>query len=512
MSEYETKMKTLSKKLTRLGNDIAAICDKGRKAFTNPELVDLFFGMYTSLAKCYDRFEETWDEMHSLSDKQGGATAFPDQSEEALYSNVKRYFYDANTSYIKLSESKKETPKNPRVSSDVTISSNESSIANLPKLSIPPFDGNIMNWPKFKDVFCAIIHDDPSIPPVRKFHYLVRAVSGSAATIVTKVPLTADNYSIAWDELLKTFDKKRLLANAYLNELISFRPIQGKSNSISLQSFLAKVCENVSALQKLGIPDLGSFVLFHLSVKCLDQQSREAFETQCTEEFPKFDTLRDFVRNRQLALQLAENSQIDPTSKPKEERKDKLGKSGSKTQTTLLSNNDVGNSKPTNSKIVCVVCKQNHTILNCLPFLEANANQRIAWLRSWKGCRNCLSYNHVTDACQSKWSCRFCPSKHHSYLHVSTSKPVSPQSSNTESSQNSPSVNCCAVSHLESKVLLGTVVLEIEDKFGNFHRLRMVIDSGSQNTFLTQKCVDRLHLDQIKFSKKVSCLCNTSFS
>ncbi|BES96807.1 Retrotransposon protein [Nesidiocoris tenuis] len=161
------------------------------------------------------------------------------------------------------------------------------------------------------------------------------------------------------------------------------------------------------------------------------------------------------------------------------------------------------------SKIECFVCKQNHTLLNCLKFQNSPAQQRVALLKHWKGCYNCLSFKHVSEECHSRWTCRFCSQKHHSLLHLDK-----PENSAQPTGQPKPStsVTMSTFSNRRSQILLGTVVLEIENSRGDFHSIRMVVDSGSQSTFLTQQCVRKLGLHVNKVPKPISCLGDVSFS
>ena len=50
---------------------------------------------------------------------------------------------------------------------------------NLPKLHLPVFEGSVLRWPEFWDIFDASVHRQ-NIPKVSKFSYLKGALRGAA--------------------------------------------------------------------------------------------------------------------------------------------------------------------------------------------------------------------------------------------------------------------------------------------------------------------------------------------
>ena len=50
----------------------------------------------------------------------------------------------------------------------------------LPKLELPTFDGALLAWPQFWDVFQTSVHDQPGISNVTKFTYLRTCLRGQA--------------------------------------------------------------------------------------------------------------------------------------------------------------------------------------------------------------------------------------------------------------------------------------------------------------------------------------------
>lgn len=54
----------------------------------------------------------------------------------------------------------------------------------LPQITLPTFDGSYEHWLFFKDTFESLIHKEPSIPLINKFHYLRLSLKGQAADLL----------------------------------------------------------------------------------------------------------------------------------------------------------------------------------------------------------------------------------------------------------------------------------------------------------------------------------------
>ena len=63
---------------------------------------------------------------------------------------------------------------------------------HLPKLQLPNFDGTMLKWPEFWDIYKSSMHRQ-DIPKVVKYSYLC----GSAASAITGVSATNEGYGVA---------------------------------------------------------------------------------------------------------------------------------------------------------------------------------------------------------------------------------------------------------------------------------------------------------------------------
>ncbi|MGR0261062.1 DUF1759 domain-containing protein, partial [Klebsiella pneumoniae] len=52
-------------------------------------------------------------------------------------------------------------------------------------MPIPTFSGDILKWTHFRDTFLSLVHGDHNLSNVEKFHYLLGALKGEAAVLLT---------------------------------------------------------------------------------------------------------------------------------------------------------------------------------------------------------------------------------------------------------------------------------------------------------------------------------------
>ena len=78
----------------------------------------------------------------------------------------KRIFYHSKSLYPH-TESSDETPHNPGV--------------RLPKVDVPTFNGDILNWRTFWKQFCIVIHDRTHLADAERLAYLRHALKEGTA-------------------------------------------------------------------------------------------------------------------------------------------------------------------------------------------------------------------------------------------------------------------------------------------------------------------------------------------
>lgn len=429
-------------------------------------------------------------------------------------------------------------------SSDSNGSGSRCVKARLPKLDLYHFDSNLENWQTFYDTFSSLIHNSKEISDIEKFYYLLTAVSGPALTLVKSMPITADNYQIVWNLLVKKYENKRVLATSYLDKIFQFKALQSESAD-GLNSFLQTFQECVKALKVLNIPDLSSFLLFYISLRNLDNVTRREFEKSIRQdEIPSYAQLIAFVEKHVRVLEMSEykpqlsnSTHFSKTAGHSTASKavSKAAGTGSsynsskpqpryqKPCLSVLSveqsnqnveqsnqniieksnqfNKSIEESNQTNknhfqgrrnSKLTCAFCGKLHSIYKCYQYADLTPPQRIAKVKELKLCPNCLRGGHTAQSCDSRVRCAVCKQAHHHTLHLDASETQkSTQNHNVPTGQDRAVVLTCSSN---TTVLLGTAVVHVADSYGRYHPVRAVIDSGAMSSYMTADCAQRLAL------------------
>jgi len=424
---FEQKAAALRRRINATAQEIKSVHEKAKRVSTDPQQINSFKAAFRSLERYFLKFEDCWEELHDIHDVAG--VDYPLESDNHTKLRIKSWYNEAKIIYENVSESEQSNKEN-RTISNVTML--ESTAHKLPTIELPHFNGELKGWPKFRDTFTSLVHNEQALTQIQKFHYLQSSITGQASVIISHLELNEENYLLAWNTLVAAFDNVRLLAGNYLKDILTVEKPNSKSQLNNLKWFRAKIIDRISAFKLLNIEDESNFILFFLAKRMLDTTTKEQFEiAHSKDKFPTFDQLKTFVNERCLALELADEEN-DSTPNPSGSNPSKTTQNKTwRTKTSLVAvkPNNKPTHKPahddTSSLPTCFICQEgNHFLGRCNTFKSATLEEREKLLANWQGCRNCLASNHQVQKCASKWKCRFCNRRHHSLLHrVSSNYP-----------------------------------------------------------------------------------------
>ncbi|XP_037823638.1 uncharacterized protein LOC119612006 [Lucilia sericata] len=92
-----------------------------------------------------------------------------------------------------------------------TTSSSFSHQSRLPELKLPNFNGKYSEYSRFISTFNTLVHEEPCIPTIDKFNYLLNCLSGPALSVVEAFQIVEENYQKALDRLKERYDNKTLI-------------------------------------------------------------------------------------------------------------------------------------------------------------------------------------------------------------------------------------------------------------------------------------------------------------
>ena len=142
-------------------------------------------------------------------------------------------------------------------------SSSPQAHCKLPKLGLPQFAGNPLDWQGFWDQFRVSIHDNPSVNDIDKFNYLKGCLKGEAQATISGLTLSSENYTEAIDVLKDRFGNEQVLISAHMESLLKIDKIRSVTNIKGLRMLYTHVencIRNLKAL-KLDTAGYGSLLI-----------------------------------------------------------------------------------------------------------------------------------------------------------------------------------------------------------------------------------------------------------
>ena len=356
----------------------------------------------------------------------------------------------------------------------------------LPRIQVPTFSGNFKDWNAFISLFNSVVHNQP-ITNIEKFQYLRSFLSSDALKLIDHFQITDSNYLLAYDSLCSRYDNPRVSANTYINDLLNFKA-SGSNPYVSLQKYLNVHLDAVKAYEHVNIPNHHDYLLFQICYSHLDKSMQNLFDVKFpVNHIPKYDDLMEFI---QLQLRTAEMHSETGTSR--KQVKSLFTSTHSKSRI--------------DEKPKCILCQSFHKLHACPIFNQMSISDRYETLKKFSVCFNCFG-SHLRNKCNSKYKCKLCQKPHHTMLHVADSV-------DSKDKPSKPVSLSCGLndSFARKTVLLGTATALLLCSNGSYKPIRLVLDSASQVSCITQRCVKMSGL-QIKPSNvQISGICNTNSS
>lgn len=376
-------------------------------------------------------------------------------------------------------------------SNNVPLTHQNTSRINLPKLKLITFTGKYAEWVPFYDTFQSLIHNNDSLTPIQKFHYLRSCLESEALQVIQNLELTSANYEAAWALLERRYKNKQLLIHTHIKGIVEHPKIV-RENFVSLRDLLDAFQNHVRSLKALEQPiEQWDSILIYLITDKFDYNTKKEWESivvKC-EDPPDRETLIEFLEQRCQFLEKVDKQSVTSTRGVQFNKSHK--QSHSATRMSCVSTENKYNN--------CPVCNQSHGVYSCRKFLDLAVKERLQEIRRLKLCINCLRPNHFTANCKSGHKCRICGRPHNSLLHIDVqSTPVVEQ----VSAQGAVSLGNDAAARQVNfarqscghQQLLPTAKIYILDSQGRKHTCTALLDSGSMSNFMTLELVDRLRL------------------
>lgn len=405
------------------------------------------------------------------------------------------------------------------LSSQATASSNMEELAEqlrqqktepldtqLPSYNLPVFRGDRKQWASFRDLFVSSVNNK-NLTSALKLQILMSHLEGDAKSLVSSYSITDANYTQVWDTLVEHFDKPKFTVAALVQEFCDQPAVKG-SNLASLRKLVSTSDEVIRQLSALG-PNFETRDpwLNYIVLKKLDEGLRSQWSQHIVDnDDPTFDDLLKFLKRKCEALETCAafgGKPLDYGKKDfqRDDRKQNVIKKEIKSFNAVQQQS-------------CPICAASHRIYECTVFKKATINERRERVQQAKLCFNCLRPNHCVKSCPSKSVCRTpnCQQRHHTMLcRASCESPaIAPQEKqvlfspaqkpDSAAVEIKPALSCTTnVNNKSSSVVIGllpTALVRVKGNNGQWNEVRVMIDSGSQASLITEHCVTSIGLQR----------------
>ncbi|KAE9522835.1 hypothetical protein AGLY_016797 [Aphis glycines] len=155
----------------------------------------------------------------------------------------------------------------------------------LPTIKPPEFNGSLEDWASFIDTFNALFHNN-------------------TADIIKNFTITAENYTAAYNELVRQYENKSLTIQSHIRSLLQTPKVQVPS-AVEIRNLHHHISSHVRALKALGQPVM-HWDAWLVTLICSQLDSITAGEWQLRQdekELPTYAQIESFLSKRVAAYE-----------------------------------------------------------------------------------------------------------------------------------------------------------------------------------------------------------------
>ena len=375
---------------------------------------------------------------------------------------------------------------------------------SIPKVHLPQFSGNSLEWPQWFGLFQALVDSQPGLSSTEKMIHLQSSVTGLAQKSIAGFMYNPELYQDALNVLKERFGRERDVVRAHLNALFSTaRP--SASSASALEDFHATVNCTVTVLQSLHYEgDLHSHENLQRVVEKLPPDLRREWSKHEIEHESSMPSLSSFCvwLGGQVRIELncvASSTTIErrPTAR----------------RTALTTGA---------GQVMCSCCGEEHHLAECSTFSSWSVDSRAEFVASQGLCFVCLQYGHQIRNCRYARPCgrNGCVMRHHELLHGSkrvvrrtsstwdahepvrgaTATEEAPQQRRMDSSVKRTVTSTSFPDVADSVTLLQVVPVRIHGENELFQDVYALLDPGSQTSLCTADVLSSLNISGVPSS------------
>ncbi|KAH7708794.1 Pao retrotransposon peptidase family protein [Aphelenchoides avenae] len=297
----------------------------------------------------------------------------------------------------------------------------------LQELPITPFEGNVRQYPAFRDRFLEVVENRLNLEPRHKLQYLLPYLRGEPHRLANGFPLTNESYFAVVDMLEERYGNKNIIRNLLLSDLVA---LQAPSSGVAdLRRFHDEAFQVTTGLRQLG-EDVDNNHLYEqtLMAKLSQELKTELIRNSNYAQEMTVTSILNGLHHYIQVLELTYSTGVSwiSQSRPRSHsphRPNGLTRARSPAphfskqrehQVTYAaqaqSTQTTGQPQPRSR---CAFCGEKHFSSLCTRY--RTVSQRIKRLRLLGSCFLCLQGNHWVKECPKRTDdfCRFCKVHRH---------------------------------------------------------------------------------------------------
>lgn len=300
------------------------------------------------------------------------------------------------------------------------------------RVELSIFSGDYTEWISFRDEFIQLVHTNPKISDMVKFHQLKTHLRGIALDAINGFKLCAADYKSAWQTLVQRYDNDYRIVTEYIKKFFELPVLGANPSNAQFLQMVNKTNQLIRVLPAFGY-DVTSWdpIIMYCLLARLDSHFIGKWNDQIKkrQKIP-LSELMEFLEIQAAEIVAASTDRPRMMHQnPKNKHQQKQRKSA---HVMLAVSND---SKNAQSK--CAQCGNTHSTFLCKTFLSLPVPERIKKIQAAKHCIKCLNKHAGGEKC-TFGPCKHCTKGHNNLLCLQHEKDKQAESAKPTVSQEQP--------------------------------------------------------------------------
>uniref|UniRef100_A0A5S6Q536 CCHC-type domain-containing protein n=1 Tax=Trichuris muris TaxID=70415 RepID=A0A5S6Q536_TRIMR len=359
----------------------------------------------------------------------------------------------------------------------------------LPKLEIPRFTGDPLEWPMFSSAFHQSVHSVLSSDADR-LCILRELLAPEIRRSLAKYLYDPRQYNVAMEVLQRRYGDPQRLVQACLRSITALRT-WNEFDYDGLSAFSDELASIVSVLSLGGHEvEICSSSNVSTVVKKMPRQLRDQWGSfvvrNIKPRFPNLRDLSDWITERREAADVVAHESDNTPWRPIRSSHDKRRK-----PRVMVTAGPVDHTVPQ-----CTLCSGGHWLPSCPTFMAMRPEQRAGTVKRDGCCYRCLMTGHTARQCSTRTRCTEtgCQTAHHPMLHGAPRLYEKRQSTTIARCGQSQPFTGKVCQERAPECLLPVVPLTLITPDGRRYRTRALLDSGSEITMVHMDVANALGL------------------